>query len=217
MRRTLPLGKFSKQEKKVQTLPSGRTHRILVLVKRDHRTGSQVSLTTQILVLVKGDPRTGSQVSPTTCRFWFWLKGIAGRDLRLAQPHRFWFWLKWIAGRDLRLAQPHTGYWFWLKGITERDLRLAQPHTGYWFWFKEIARWDLRLKKKREKERKEKKKGERKGKKHFKKRGSLDEWILSKLGRQKDKFSLLSLLCKTLRSFCFVSIVKRGHLLLPNF
>jgi hypothetical protein len=40
------------------------------------------------LVLVKGDRQMGSQVSPTTQRYWFWLKGIAGRDLRLAQPHR---------------------------------------------------------------------------------------------------------------------------------
>jgi hypothetical protein len=36
-------------------------------------------------------------------------------------------WLKGITGRDLKLAQPHTGYWFWLKGIAGRDLRLAQP------------------------------------------------------------------------------------------
>jgi len=40
---------------------------MLVLVKGDRRTGSQVSPTThRILVLVKGDRRTGSQVSPTT-------------------------------------------------------------------------------------------------------------------------------------------------------
>ena len=81
--KNLTIRKFSKQEKKVQTLPSGRPHRfwfwlrtgtqvspstykILVLVKRDRRTGSQVSPTTQrILVLVKGDRRTRSQVSPT--------------------------------------------------------------------------------------------------------------------------------------------------------
>jgi hypothetical protein len=46
--------------------------------------------------------------SPDGISYWFELKGIAGRDLRLAQPHtRYWFWLKGIAGRDLRLAQPH--------------------------------------------------------------------------------------------------------------
>jgi len=40
---------------------------MLVLVKGDRRTGSQVSPTThRILVLVKGDRRTRSQVSPTT-------------------------------------------------------------------------------------------------------------------------------------------------------
>ena len=39
---------------------------MLVLVKGDRRTGSQVSPTTHmILVLVKGDRRTRSQVSPT--------------------------------------------------------------------------------------------------------------------------------------------------------
>ena len=54
MRRTLPLGNFSKKKrerkKQVQTLPTGRT-RILVLVKGDSWMGSQVSPTTQILVL----------------------------------------------------------------------------------------------------------------------------------------------------------------------
>jgi hypothetical protein len=87
--KNLTIRKFSKQKKKVQTLPSGRTHRywfwlkgiarwdlrlaqphlttqILVLVKGDRRMGSQVSPTTQLLVLVKGDRRMGSQVSPTT-------------------------------------------------------------------------------------------------------------------------------------------------------
>jgi hypothetical protein len=37
---------------------------------------------------------------------------------------------------------------------------------------------------------------------------------LSKLNRL---FFFTSLLCKTLMRFCFVSIVKREHLLLPNF
>jgi len=78
--------------------------------------GSQFSPTIQILVLVKGDHQMGSQVSPTTHKNWFWLKGIAGWDLRLAQPHRFWLWLKGITGRDLSLAQPYR-FWFWLKGI----------------------------------------------------------------------------------------------------
>jgi len=71
--------------------------------------------------------------SPDGISYWFWLKGIAGRDLRLAQPHTgYWFWLKGIAGRDLRLAQPQTGYWFWLKGIAGRDLRLPN-HADFGF------------------------------------------------------------------------------------
>jgi len=43
------------------------THRILVLVKRGRQIGSQVNLTIHF--------------------FWFWLKEIAGKDLRLAQSH----------------------------------------------------------------------------------------------------------------------------------
>ena len=109
MRRTLPLG--NSQNKRVQSLPSGRTHRFWFWLKGI--TGRDLRL---------AQPYTG---------YWFWLKGIAGRDLRLAQPCKFWFWLKGITGRDLRLAQPHTGYWFWVKGIAGRDLRFAQPHTGY--------------------------------------------------------------------------------------
>ena len=57
------------------------------MVKGDRYMGSQVSLTTQILVLVKWDCQMGSQVSPTIHRLWFWLKGIARWDLRLAEPH----------------------------------------------------------------------------------------------------------------------------------
>jgi hypothetical protein len=60
-----------------------------------------------------------------------------------------------------------------------------------WFWFKEIARWDLWLTKKKRRKKKERKKERRKRKekekrkKHKKKKKvwSLDEWILSKLGR----------------------------------
>ena len=86
---------------------------------------------------------------------------------------------------------------------------------------KEIARWDLKLtKKKREKERKKERRGrkekeERTGKK--KRARSLDEWILSKLNRQKDKFFFTKLTMQNIEEFCFVSIIKRGHLLLPNF
>jgi len=58
----------------------------------------------------------------------------------------------------------------------------------------------VKKKKERKKERRKRKENE-KERNILKKRGPLDEWILSKLGRQKDKFSLLSLLCKTLRSF----------------
>jgi len=69
-----------------------------------------------------------------------------------------------------------------------------------WFLLKEVARWDLRLteKKRREKKRERKKRRKRERKKKVR---SLDEWIFSKLGRQEDKFSLQSLLCKTVRSF----------------
>jgi len=61
-------------------------------------------------------------------------------------------------------------------------------------------------KKKRE-EKKERKKREKRAR-------SLDEWILS---RQKDKFFFTKLTTQNIEEFCFVSIVKRGHLLLPNF
>jgi hypothetical protein len=54
---------------------------------------------------------------------------------------------------------------------------------------KEIARWDLKL----TKERKRKKK-----KKHL-------------------EFFFTKLTMRNIEEFCFVSIVKRGHLLLPNF
>jgi len=42
----------------------------------------------------------------------------------------------------------------------------------------------------------------------------LDEWIQQV---RKTSFSLQSLLMQNIKEFCFVSIVKRGHLLLPNF
>jgi hypothetical protein len=40
---------------------------------------------------------------------------------------------------------------------------------------------------------------------------------LSKLNRQKDKFFFTKLTMQNIKEFCFVSIIKRGHLLLPNF
>ena len=86
------------------------------------------------MVLVRGDCRKESQSIPTTQDFWFWLEGIAERNLSLSQPHPGpWFWLKGIAERNLSLAQPYTGFWFWLEGIAERNLSLAQPYTflGY--------------------------------------------------------------------------------------
>jgi len=49
----------------------------------------------------------------------------------------------------------------------------------------------------------------------FEKRSPWLSGSLNKPGRPFVFFT--SLLCKTLRNFCFVSIVKRGHLLLPNF
>ena len=54
----------------------------------------------------------------------------------------------------------------------------------------------------------------KKRKKKEKRARSLDEWILS---RQKDKFFFTKLTTQNIEEFCFVSIVKRGHLLLPNF
>ena len=89
---------------------------MLVLVKGDRRTGSQVSPTTQILVLVQGGRQMGSQVN-------------------------------------------------------ERKKRVK----------------------------------------------SLHEWILNKLRRQEDKFFFTKLTMQNIEEFCSVSIVKRGHLLLPNF
>jgi hypothetical protein len=39
------------------------------------------------------------------------VKEITIRDLRLAQPYfYYWFWLKGIAKKDLRLAQSHIGF-----------------------------------------------------------------------------------------------------------
>ena len=56
---------------------------------------------------------------------------------------------------------------------------------------KEIARWDLKItKKRREKERKKEEEEKRRKREERKRARSLDEWILSKLSRQKDKFFL---------------------------
>jgi hypothetical protein len=87
---------------------------------------------------------------------------------------------------------------------------------------KEIARWDLKLTEKKEKERKKERKKEeeekrRKREQKKRERRSLDEWILSKLSRQKNKFFFTKLIMQNIEEFCFVSIVKRGHLLQPNF
>jgi len=51
----------------------------------------------------------------------------------------------------------------------------------------------------RKKERKKRKEGKTKRKKHL------------------DKFFFTKLTMQNIEEFCFVSIVKRGHLLLPNF
>jgi len=42
---------------------------------------------------------------------------------------------------------------------------------------------------------------------------SLDEWIT----QQARNYFLYKLTMQNIEEFCFVSIVKRGHLLLPNF
>ena len=74
------------------------------------------------------------------------------------------------------------------------------------------------VKGKKMKKRERKKREGRENRKKKKKRArSLDEWILSKLSRQKDKFFFTKLTTINIEEFCFVSIVKRGHLLLPNF
>jgi len=84
-----------------------------------------------------------------------------------------------------------------VKGNRQVGFQVDQATHILWFRLKEVARWDLRLtekkkrKKKTEKERK-KKKNQKKKKVRF-----LDEWII----QQVKKFSLQSLLCKTLRSF----------------
>jgi hypothetical protein len=53
----------------------------VALVKGNHQMGFQVDRATHIFssILMR---------SPDGISCWFWLKGIAGRDLRLAQPHR---------------------------------------------------------------------------------------------------------------------------------
>ena len=61
------------------------------------------------------------------------------------------------------------------------------------------------------------KKKKRRKREQKKRARSLDELILSKLSRQKDKFFFTKLTTQNIEEFCFVSIVKRGHLLLPNF
>ena len=79
------------------------------------------------VALVRGNRQMGFQVDRVTHIFFSF--GL----MRSPDGISYWFWLKGIAGRDLRLAQPHTGYWFWLKGIAGRDLRLAQPHADFGF------------------------------------------------------------------------------------
>ena len=60
--------KFSKRKKKqVQTLPTGKTHRTLVLVKGDRQMGSQVNPTaTPISALVKRNRQMRFQVDQAT-------------------------------------------------------------------------------------------------------------------------------------------------------
>jgi hypothetical protein len=86
---------------------------------------------------------------------------------------------------------------------------LTELHTFFGFG-KGDRQMGSQVNKKREREKKERKRKRRKVK-------SLDEWILSKLSIQKDKFFFTKLTTQNIEEFCFVSIVKRGHLLLPNF
>ena len=64
-----------------------------------------------------------------------------------------------------------------VKGNLHMGFQVGRVTHILWFWLKEVARWDLRImKKKRDRK-------ERKTKKKKKKVRSLNEWILSKLGR----------------------------------
>jgi len=83
----------------------------LVLVKGGREKGSQVNpKATPISTLVKGNRQMGFQVDrATSIDFWFWLKEVARRDLKLTQPqHRFQLWLKGIPRWDSRLTELQT-------------------------------------------------------------------------------------------------------------
>jgi len=54
----------------------------VALVKGNHQMGFQVDRVTHIFFSF------GLMRSPDGISYWFWLKGIAERDLRLAQPRR---------------------------------------------------------------------------------------------------------------------------------
>jgi predicted polyphosphate/ATP-dependent NAD kinase len=94
-----------------------------------------------------------------------------------------------------------------------------QEEHFIWLWLKEITRWDLRLKKrkkKRKRERREIKEKEKKRKQKKKKVKSLDEWIIQQVRKTRRYVFLTKLTMQNIEEFCFVSIVKRGHLLLHN-
>ena len=49
------------------------------------------------IALVKGNRQMGFRLTELYTGFWFWLEGIAERNLSLAQPYTIpWLWLKGI-------------------------------------------------------------------------------------------------------------------------
>jgi len=111
------------------------------------------------VALVKGNRQMGFQVDRATHIFFSF--GL----MRSPDGISCWFWLKGIAGRDLRLAQPHT-----ILVLVKGDRRTGSqvnPTTQILV----LVQGDRPM-------------------------GSQD-----KTGKKKKRFSLQSLLCKTLRSF----------------
>jgi hypothetical protein len=96
-----------------------------------------------------------------------------------------------------------------VKGNCQIGFQVDRATHILWFWLKEVVRWDLKLTKKKRREKEEKEKRRKRERVR-----SLDEWIFSKLGRQ---VFFIKLTMQNIEEFCFVSMVKRGHLLLPNF
>ena len=95
--------------------------------------GSQVDRAIKIvfLALVKGGCQKRSQVNPTGTSISALVKGNCQMGFRVdgATNIDFWFWLKEVARRDLKLTQPQHRYQLWLKGIAIWDSRLTELQT----------------------------------------------------------------------------------------